>query len=300
MLSNSKFSYSCNLNWPPSATPLVLVDVLLSCLFNTAVMVSVMVPHRRRRAASWALLATPLLFFIYFSHYRQQRLPVHTKAPAIGTAGVVLASASRCPGASEAAHSKDRDQKAVTQKQADPQSEEYTGIREDRIELQDDDVELLRISHANYIAQAGELAWQLPFQKKSRGIVMTAGGKYVGIALTSLMLLRRSGTSLPVQLFLDAADDYDVELCETVLPSLGATCHFLDQMWNLAPEMPKLGQYQFKVFAIIFSSFQEVLFLDADCWPIRKPDYLFTSEPFSIPRPRNMARLLGVYRFAII
>jgi len=44
--------------------------------------------------------------------------------------------------------------------------------------------------------------------------------------------------------------------------------------------MPKLKKYQFKVFAIIFSSFQEVLFLDADCWPIHKPDYLFDAEPY--------------------
>ncbi|ERS98953.1 hypothetical protein HMPREF1624_04148 [Sporothrix schenckii ATCC 58251] len=114
----------------------------------------------------------------------------------------------------------------------------------------------------------------------TRGIVMTAGGKYVGIAVTSIMMLRRNGSQLPVQLFLDSDSDYDANLCETVLPALGTECHLMQRFWETTPWMPPLARFQFKVFSILLSSFQEVLFFDADCWPIHNPDALFDAAPF--------------------
>ncbi|CAK7245187.1 MAG: mannosyltransferase [Sporothrix thermara] len=116
----------------------------------------------------------------------------------------------------------------------------------------------------------------------SRGIVMTAGGRYVGIAVTSILMLRRNGSQLPVQLFLDSDGDYDAHLCETVLPALGTSCHVLQRFWETTPGMPPLAsKFQRKVFAILLSPFQQVLFLDADCWPLRSPDYLFAAAPFA-------------------
>ncbi|OAA67121.1 alpha-mannosyltransferase [Niveomyces insectorum RCEF 264] len=119
-----------------------------------------------------------------------------------------------------------------------------------------------------------------PPAEATRGIVMTAGGPYVGVAATSLRMLRRSGSALPVQLFLDTDADYDKELCETVLPPLGARCHVLQRFWDTTPDMHVLARFQFKVFSILLSSYREVLFLDADCWPVRSPDYLFETAPF--------------------
>ncbi|CAK7203669.1 mannosyltransferase [Sporothrix eucalyptigena] len=114
-----------------------------------------------------------------------------------------------------------------------------------------------------------------------RGIVMTAGGSYVGIAVTSILMLRRNGSLLPVQLFLDSDSDYDPHLCEKVLPALGTECHIMQRFWETTPAMPPLEKFQFKVFSILLSSFQEVLFFDADCWPIHNPDYLFETAPFT-------------------
>ncbi|KAL1900598.1 mannosyltransferase [Sporothrix stenoceras] len=115
----------------------------------------------------------------------------------------------------------------------------------------------------------------------TRGIVMTAGGQYVGIAVTSILMLRRSGSQLPVQLFLDSDSDYDATLCESVLPALGTECHIMQRFWETTPWMPPLARFQFKVFSILLSSFQEVLFFDADCWPIHNPDGLFEAAPFT-------------------
>lgn len=115
----------------------------------------------------------------------------------------------------------------------------------------------------------------------TRGIVMTAGGSYVGIAVTSILMLRRNGSQLPVQLFLDSDSDYDANLCENVLPALGTECHIMQRFWETTPWMPPLAKFQFKVFSILLSSFQEVLFFDADCWPIHNPDGLFEAAPFT-------------------
>jgi alpha 1,2-mannosyltransferase len=42
----------------------------------------------------------------------------------------------------------------------------------------------------------------------------------------------------------------------------------------------RVEKYQYKILSIIFSPFKEVLFFDADAWPIHDPTYLFDSEPY--------------------
>jgi len=153
-------------------------------------------------------------------------------------------------------------------------------LRPDRISLPASSVDSMKRSHAEFAELSKQLAPKLPFKKKSRGIVMTAGGDSFGIAVTSLLMLRRTGSKLPVQLFLDFTSDYDEDICENVLPRLGAECLIMEKLWKTTPTLPKLKKYQFKVFALLFSTFQEILFLDADCWPIRRPDYLFAAEPY--------------------
>ena len=109
---------------------------------------------------------------------------------------------------------------------------------------------------------------------------MTAGGLYFGVAITSVRMLRRAGSILPVEVFLDSWNDYDISSCERILPALNARCIVMSEVWNKTPKFGKLNKNQYKVFALLFSSFEEVLFLDADAFPAHNPDVLFDVEPF--------------------
>jgi alpha 1,2-mannosyltransferase len=65
-----------------------------------------------------------------------------------------------------------------------------------------------------------------------------------------------------------------------ILPQLDAKCLVLADIWQTTPELGTLLKYQFKVFALLFSSFQDILFLDADAFPAHKPDALLDVEPY--------------------
>lgn len=109
---------------------------------------------------------------------------------------------------------------------------------------------------------------------------MTAGGKYFGMTITSVRMLRRTGSTLPVEIFLDNWNDYDIQTCEKILPALNAKCFVLADIWDTTPQLGTLLKYQFKVFALMFSSFEEVIFFDADAFPAHNPDILLDVEPY--------------------
>lgn len=168
-----------------------------------------------------------------------------------------------------------------TDEEMDPNLEGSEGeVRVDRVIMSSEQQDAMHDSHRRFVDAARQLAPDMPFQKGSRGIVMTAGGQYVGMLILSLVMLRRTGSALPVQVFLDSREDYDVQLCEYTLPQLNAQCVIMAKIFARTERMPKLEKFQFKVFSIIFSSFQNVLFLDADAFPIHNPDTLFDVDPF--------------------
>ncbi|KAF9879686.1 hypothetical protein CkaCkLH20_02497 [Colletotrichum karsti] len=136
----------------------------------------------------------------------------------------------------------------------------------------------LKSAHATYVFGLKSLARRLPTWEGSAGIVMTAGGGYLGTAWTSILMLRRAGSALPVHLFLDSPADYDPHLCGVVLPKLGAECLLFSSVLRPADGV---SHYQYKVLSILLSPFERVLYLDSDAWPILSPDHLFATEPFA-------------------
>ena len=110
---------------------------------------------------------------------------------------------------------------------------------------------------------------------------MTAGGKYINVLLVSLRMLRRSESHLPAEIFFDKWTPEVRNLCDKILPDLNARCLVFGEIWTSTSSMRKLQSYQLKIFALLFSTFEEVLFLDADAFPGFNPDALFISEPFA-------------------
>ncbi|GLC36242.1 hypothetical protein PLESTB_001364800 [Pleodorina starrii] len=107
-----------------------------------------------------------------------------------------------------------------------------------------------------------------------RGVVMVGGGMhYLTPAWVNLHLLRRTGCTLPVELWFPV-EEFPTPAVEAALQDLGVTSRRLS-----ARDLPQTG-YGVKVAALLLSSFQEVLLLDSDNGVLRDPTYLFESEPY--------------------
>ncbi|CEL01655.1 hypothetical protein ASPCAL01235 [Aspergillus calidoustus] len=157
--------------------------------------------------------------------------------------------------------------------------------RPEMLDMLPEEVEEMRNAHFKFVDAIKTAAPRLHYIPNTRGIVSTAGGSYLPVLVISLRMLRRTGSELPVEVFLANEEEYEPYVCDVVLPSLNARCVILSRILSAAPNVVEIEKYQFKLFAMLFSSFEEVLFLDADSFPILQPDPLFTSEPF---KSRNM------------
>jgi alpha 1,2-mannosyltransferase len=120
-----------------------------------------------------------------------------------------------------------------------------------------------------------------------RGVVTVAGGEYFGPAIVGIKVLRQMGSTLPVEAFLADWDEYEEDICDTVLPKLNARCIVLSDFvlpdsgheTDSAPF--KITHYQLKSLALLFSTFKHVLYLDSDSIPLVDPvTELFTKEPY--------------------
>ncbi|KAB8294260.1 hypothetical protein EYC80_009687 [Monilinia laxa] len=149
------------------------------------------------------------------------------------------------------------------------------------IAMEEKDIQIMKRSHSWFVDQIMQNAPKLEYKDGTQGIVTSAGGDYFPPLLVSLRFLRRTGSTLPVEVFLATPDEYEPLMCETVLPSLNAKCLILSDIVDQHDLPFSFSGYQLKAFAIIFSSFESVLFLDADNFPVYAPDELFTSKPFT-------------------
>ncbi|KAI3403722.2 hypothetical protein KGF56_003445 [Candida oxycetoniae] len=169
----------------------------------------------------------------------------------------------------------------------------------------------LRQSHTKYMKQMMQ-EWPESLLKyntfnsfmKGDGIVYLAGGKYDQLAYLSIKLLREQGSILPVEVIVPKREEYDIQFCDKILPTLNGKCKlmtdyvpqsYFDTVINNAKKNSKnvdikenphmdpmraLG-YQLKNIAIFISSFENILYLDADNLPIKNPDILFANKPFT-------------------
>ncbi|KAL4941442.1 hypothetical protein BDV06DRAFT_236050 [Aspergillus oleicola] len=157
--------------------------------------------------------------------------------------------------------------------------------RPEMLDMLPEEVEAMKNAHTKFLDAIKMMAPRLSYIPNTRGIISTAGGSYLPVLVISLRMLRRTGSELPVEVFLANDDEYEPYICDVVLPSLNARCIVLSHIFDAAPSVMDIEKYQFKLFAMLFSSFEEILFLDADSFPLLKPEILFTSEPF---KSRNM------------
>ncbi|KAB8234564.1 hypothetical protein ETB97_006537 [Aspergillus alliaceus] len=149
--------------------------------------------------------------------------------------------------------------------------------RPDFILLGESEVRAMEEAHANYLDAIRAARKLRPVHSPgTRGLVTTAGGSYLPVFLSSLRMLRRTGSTLPVEVYMKDAGEYEKGICQDVLPDMGARCLILSDVVG----KDVIQHYQLKVFAVLFSSFEEVVWMDADCFPLDKPEILLNHEPF--------------------
>ncbi|KAK3943223.1 mannosyltransferase putative-domain-containing protein [Diplogelasinospora grovesii] len=152
------------------------------------------------------------------------------------------------------------------------------------INMTSEDEAALRVSHRGFITELPAFARHLPYDAETTGIVTTAGAPNFGQVVTMVLMVRQSGSELPIHVVLDSSTRLMDDLCMETLRSLNVTCIYLSDVWaGITPHPPKFSLYQWKILSILASPFQNVLFLDADLLPVHNPDAIFEpgSEPFA-------------------
>ncbi|KAJ5101886.1 hypothetical protein NUU61_004108 [Penicillium alfredii] len=151
--------------------------------------------------------------------------------------------------------------------------------RPDLTTLSEGDAKAMEEAHANFVRDIKDSLKDLKpaHTPGKRGLVSTAGAKYLPVFVSSLRMLRRAGSTLPVELYMKDASEHEKGVCKDVLPELNARCLVLADVVG----KDVIEHYQLKIFAVLFSSFEEIVWMDADCFPLGKPEDLLTSEPFS-------------------
>jgi alpha 1,2-mannosyltransferase len=157
--------------------------------------------------------------------------------------------------------------------------------RPELLRLSEDDQVKLYQSHGSFVHQLPLFASHLPFKANTTGIVTTAGAHNFGQVISLVLTTRRTGSRLPIQIILDSLTPWADMVCARILPRFDTTCLLVQDEWDSAglQLLPKFKGFQWKAIAIIASTFQNLLFLDADCLPVRNPDPIFGpgSEPFA-------------------
>ena len=153
--------------------------------------------------------------------------------------------------------------------------------RPDLISMLDEDVQSMRAAHVNFVKSITTTPPSMAYAPGTQGIVVTAGGDYLPVLVISLRMLRRTGSSLPMEVFLASSAEYEGDICSDVLPALNAKCIILSDILSAVPQSNPIAHYQLKSFAMLFSSFEAILFLDADSFPIHDPEELFKSKLFA-------------------
>lgn len=90
-------------------------------------------------------------------------------------------------------------------------------------------------------------------------------------------MLREIGSTLPVEIWMKDKAEEKAGWCKDILQD-GMVCRRLSDYMDISKME---SGYQLKVNSILFSSFEQILFLDADNVPVKNPDSIFDAHTFT-------------------
>lgn len=120
-----------------------------------------------------------------------------------------------------------------------------------------------------------------------QGVVILAGGlTYMVPAWVNIHMLRRTGCTLPVEMFFPGTE-FPTAALEAGLAQQGVVCRALPPLQpadlpptNATDTQTDLSGFTMKIAALILSRFQEVIFLDSDNVALTDPEMLFGSAGY--------------------
>lgn len=148
------------------------------------------------------------------------------------------------------------------------------------IDLSEEDIGKLSAAHRIIRDKLDNYSYQQNSLFHGKGVVMTAGGRYLPPALVNLYMLRLSNSTLPVEIWFSNKEEYNEALCRRLLQNMNTRCLVLSDFLDKGP-LAGISHYQLKVMALLFSSFQEVVSLDSDNMPIIDSAHLFESDAYN-------------------
>jgi hypothetical protein len=117
-------------------------------------------------------------------------------------------------------------------------------------------------------------------QYRGRGVVIAGGGeRFFPSLYVTVRALRHVGCRLPIQIWYLGRNHEMPAKRKALLAPFHVECVDADKVRRRHPAR-HLDGWQLKVFATLHSPFEEVLFLDADCYPCRNPEFLFELEDY--------------------
>ena len=136
------------------------------------------------------------------------------------------------------------------------------------------DAEATRRSHIEVLKSIPPYPQEL---YKGRGIVILAGGRFSPFATTGMGMLREIGCTLPVEIWMKDKQEEKAGWCKDIKQD-GMVCRRLSDYMDTSKME---SGYQLKVNSILFSSFEHILFLDADNVPVNNPDAIFDARTYT-------------------
>lgn len=160
-----------------------------------------------------------------------------------------------------------------------PYSREF--LTKSRMRLHSEELDDLKNNHDLVVKMLQTLDKPSQHFFSGDGIVVSGGGPYLTGAIINIVQLRELDSQLPIELILNTEDEYDEEVCQTLMPKLNAKCVVIER--EVGTEVLRtlnLSKFQLKVLGLLVSSFDNTIALDSDNLPIKNVDFLVNSEPF--------------------
>jgi Mannosyltransferase putative len=110
------------------------------------------------------------------------------------------------------------------------------------------------------------------------GVVICAGGPYVPSAYVVVRLLRRLGVRLPIEIW-HVGENEIPEWARRAFAPWDVDFHDVMLFYPNRPQSELQG-WPIKTAALVNSKLRHTLFLDADCFPLRNPEFLFSSDEY--------------------
>jgi hypothetical protein len=117
-----------------------------------------------------------------------------------------------------------------------------------------------------------------PPPSSGRGIIICAGGPYVTSAYVVVRLLRHYKCELPIEIWHAGADEIP-DWAKPLFELHNASLHDITA-YTKDRSLQNLRGFPLKTASIIATRLRDVLFLDADCFPVQNPEFLFHSEEY--------------------